>query len=70
MEMAGLCGDLRPGARVAGCGLRYGFLAGNFLNRGCRAVGIDLRRTIIISTELVEHLYSPLELLRKDVSRH
>src|SRR5438093_13216459 len=41
-QLAAFCGDLRPGTRVLDVGSGNGFLAGSFLNRGCRFVGIDL----------------------------
>jgi 2-polyprenyl-3-methyl-5-hydroxy-6-metoxy-1,4-benzoquinol methylase len=38
-----LCGSLlRPGARVLDVGCGNGFTVGEFLRRGCDAVGIDL----------------------------
>jgi 2-polyprenyl-3-methyl-5-hydroxy-6-metoxy-1,4-benzoquinol methylase len=88
-----LCGDLlRPGARVLDVGCGNGYTVGQFIERGCEAVGIDLSNTgielarstypygrfeimgaddqivenlrcepfdIVVSTEVVEHLYSP-----------
>jgi 2-polyprenyl-3-methyl-5-hydroxy-6-metoxy-1,4-benzoquinol methylase len=87
-------GQLRRDTRILDVGCGNGFLCGEFLKRGCEAVGIDLsaqgielaRRTypggrfellntdddllerlheppfdIVISTEVVEHLYAPRE---------
>src|SRR2546430_740874 len=95
--LAASCGDLRPGARVLDVGCGNGFLAGDFLSRGCRVVGIELSETgvdiaranhpearfevlsadermlenlgeapfdIIVSMEVVEHLYSPRAFAR------
>lgn len=87
-----LAGSIQQGTRVLDVGCGNGFLAGQFLRRGCRVVGIDLgergitlaRRMypdarfeimpaddgilerleeepfdLVVSTEVVEHLYSP-----------
>lgn len=89
-----LAGELKPGTRVLDVGCGNGFACGEFLQRGCRVVGIDLSRQgieiarkahpqgrfevlqaddkllenlgeapfdIVVSTEVVEHLYSPRE---------
>src|SRR5438093_4691224 len=91
-ELEGFCGALPPGARVLDIGCGNGFLAGYFLGKGCRVVGIDLSTTgihiarsshpggrfeiasadenilavlneppfdIVVSTEVIEHLYAP-----------
>ncbi|MGE5608629.1 MAG: class I SAM-dependent methyltransferase [Bacillota bacterium] len=92
-----LCPTLEPGLRVLDVGCGNGYLAGQFLSRGCRVVGLDLseqgigiaRQTypagrfevlaaddevlqnlreepfdLVISTEVVEHLYAPRPYVR------
>ena len=88
-----LCGELlETGARVLDVGCGNGYTAGQFLERGCDVVGIDLSESgielareaypdarfellpaddrilerlacdpfdIVVSTEVIEHLYSP-----------
>lgn len=87
-----LAGTLKSGTRVLDVGCGNGFICGEFLNLGCRVVGVDLspsgiemaRKTypggrfeilpadegllqnlneapfdLVISTEVVEHLYDP-----------
>ena len=84
--------ELKPGARVLDVGCGNGFVAGQFLARGCVVVGVDLSEQgvqqarqahpgarfellaanervleqldceafdIVVSTEVVEHLYAP-----------
>jgi 2-polyprenyl-3-methyl-5-hydroxy-6-metoxy-1,4-benzoquinol methylase len=95
LELAGPI--VREGARVLDVGCGNGYLAGQFLSRGCAVVGIDLsqqgiaiaRRShpagrfevlpaddkilsalgehpfdLVISTEVVEHLYDPRSFVR------
>jgi 2-polyprenyl-6-hydroxyphenyl methylase/3-demethylubiquinone-9 3-methyltransferase len=37
-----LCGEMRPGTRVLDVGCGNGYVAGQFLKRGCTVVGVDL----------------------------
>jgi SAM-dependent methyltransferase len=92
-----LAGELARGTRVLDVGCGNGYTCGEFLRRGCKAVGIDLseqgialaRSTypsgrfevlpadrkilrnleeppfdLVVSTEVVEHLYAPREWAR------
>ena len=92
-----LAGPVRPETRVLDVGCGNGFTCGQFLERGCQVVGIDLsasgiaiaRRAypqgrfevlpadedvldnlneppfdLVVSTEVVEHLYSPRAYVR------
>jgi 2-polyprenyl-3-methyl-5-hydroxy-6-metoxy-1,4-benzoquinol methylase len=90
-------GTLGPNVRVLDVGSGNGFVCGQFLERGCRVVGVDLSRQgieisrqahpqgrfevlsaddkilqnlgeepfdIVVSTEVIEHLYSPWDYAR------
>lgn len=93
-KVLAFAGKLKPGIRVLDVGCGNGFTCGEFLQRGCEVVGVDLseqgiewaRHTypqgrfellgadrsilqnlrenpfdIVVSTEVVEHLYAPRE---------
>jgi 2-polyprenyl-3-methyl-5-hydroxy-6-metoxy-1,4-benzoquinol methylase len=90
-------GELKQGTRVLDVGCGNGFTAGQFLERGCTVVGVDLSESgiamaretypkgrfevlpadekilqnlderpfdLIVSTEVVEHLYAPRPYVR------
>ena len=92
-----LCGLLCPSTRVLDVGCGNGFTCGEFLNRGCQVVGVDLSEQgiaiarqahpqgrfevlaaddgllanlqeepfdLVVSTEVVEHLYAPRSYAR------